>query len=158
MSSENVQSSMNCVVIQLQRELDELLGAKALIKKRMRILRRNLSSLQGEMSPGIARRKYRYSESLVRRKEVGKMRQLQQELHRACRIAFLELGGTATADALYSAIARRGSFSFAEIKQKPTIAILRALTFMAQSGEITCSRTESEPKWTYNSELSTLRS
>ena len=142
---------MNCVVVQLQKELDELLEAKTLIKKRMRTLRRHLSSLQDKTNPKLTRRHYRHSESLVRRKQVGKMRQLQQELHRACRIAFLELGRRATVDSLHSAIVRRGSFSFAALKERPAIAVLRALTFMAQSGEITCSTTDSEPMWTYNS-------
>lgn len=153
MSSEPLQSAVHCVVAQLQMELDELLERKARIKLRMRNLRLRLRSLQRESASGL-RKKRRRSQSLVGRAQAREMRQLQEELHQACRIAFLELGGTATPDALHSAIARRGSFSFATIKEKPIIAIIRTLSAMAESGEATCSPNGSQPKWSYRPKLS----
>lgn len=150
MNSEALHSSIQCVVAQLQRELDELVQRKADIKLRIRGLRRRLSSVQREWTPETSRARYRKSENLARRAQAFKMRQLQQELHRACRIAFLELGGAATPDALHSAIARRGSFSFAEINETPLIAIARTLAAMAKSGEATCNNNGSQPRWTHH--------
>jgi hypothetical protein len=133
-------------------ELDELLERKARIKLRMRNLRVRLRSLERE-SPSGLRKKYRRSQSLVRKAQAREMRQLQEELHRACRIAFLELGGTATPDALHSAIERRGSFSFGTMNEKPVVAIIRTLTAMAESGEATCCPNGSQPKWSYHPKL-----
>ena len=156
--SESLRRSINCIVVivvLLQRELDELLQQKAGLKIRMRSLRRRLSSLRDEASHRTFKmRKYRRSQKTARRAQVGKLRQELAELRRACRIVFLELGGTATPDELYSAINRRGSFSFGRIKEKPIVAILRTLTSMAQPREATCSTNGSLPKWSYDPETS----
>jgi regulator of replication initiation timing len=152
MNSESQESSVQCVVRQLQLELDELLDRKARIKLRMRNLRVRLRSLERGAS-GALRKKHRRSQSLTRRAQADKLRELQEELYRACRIAFLELGGTATPEALHLAIVRRGSFSFAALQEEPIAAIIRTLTEMAQSGEATCSTNGSEPQWRHNQNL-----
>jgi hypothetical protein len=150
---EDLRRSINCIVILLQTELDDLLQQKATNKLRLRTLRRHLASLRNESCRRpSARSKYRRLQD--GRAQAAKLRQAIEELRRACRIAFLELGGSATAHELYLAITRRESFSFAAIKEEPIVAIIRTLTSMAKSGEATCGINGSRPKWTHNTQAS----
>ena len=154
-ASDNLRRSIACIVGLLQGELEALLEQKSTIKLRLRALRRRLSSLPGESPRGPkTRSKYRRSQKAAGRGQARELRQLHEQLRRACRIAFLELGGTATPDQLCSAIIRRGSFSFAAINEQPVTAIRHMLTSMAQSGEATCSSNGTHPKWVYNTDAS----
>jgi len=148
--ADGVRDSLTEVVALLQAELDELLQQKAGIKLRMRNLRRRLGILQaGCVGARSVRRKSRRSGTVARRAQSRKICHLHDELSRACRIAFLELGGTATAEEIYTAIARRGSFVFSLLEEHSIAAIARTLESMAQSGEVACG---SDSRWTFQPE------
>ncbi|HZQ20908.1 MAG TPA: hypothetical protein VFA90_19620 [Terriglobales bacterium] len=148
--------SINDTIALLQAELDELLQQKATIKLRMRNLRRHLGMLKVDSGSAHTRsRKRRRSVTAAHRAENLKIRRLHSELSRACRIALMELGGTATAEELYAAIMRRGSFSFSLLKENPTAAIARALNAMARSSEVVRA---SDLRWTYQPQLANSES
>lgn len=134
---------VNDVVALLQAELDELLQEKEKIRLRMRNLRRRLASSNPRKAARGQSRKLR---NIARHAEGRKVRHLHDELSRACRIAFLELRAAATPEDLYHAIVRRGSFSFALIKENPIALIKRTLISMAESGEVICC---SASDWAY---------
>ena len=140
--------SITDTVALLQAELDKLLQQKATIKLRMRTLRRHLGLLQtASVSTQRRRRKRWRSVAAAHRTETRAIRRLHDELSRACRIAFMELGGTATAEELHGAIARRGSFSFSLLKESPSAAITRTLNSMALSDEVVRG---SGSRWSYH--------
>lgn len=142
--------SINNTVALLQAELDELLQQKATIRLRMRNLRRHLGTLEaGSGSAKHRRRKRGRAVTAAHRAETRKVCQLHDELSRACRIAFMELGGTVTAEELYAAIVRRGSFSFSLLKETPGAAITRALNSMARSSEVLRAL---DSRWTYQAQ------
>jgi hypothetical protein len=145
-----VQGSLSDIVELLQTELDQLLEKKARIRQNMRNLRRRLGILQANSSKEQTTRPIsRRSRNRSRRTESRKIRHLHEELARSCRIAFLELGGTATVDELYGAIVRRGSFLFSLLDENPISAVIRTLTSMAESGEAVCG---ANSRWTYKSD------
>ena len=141
-----LQRSLASIVVSLQSELDELLLHKARIKLRMRTLRRRLGVLQAGSDRNAASRRWPKKAKSMQAREMSRS---QEKLWRACRIAFLDLGGTATAEELYSAIARRGSFSFAATGNNGVTAIVRTLSALVQLGEVSCSINDSDQKWTY---------
>jgi hypothetical protein len=145
-----LERSLNSIAGMLQAELDEALQQKVNIKLRMRSLRRHLGILEAKSNgKSASRAKFHRARSAVRRALAQEMSRAHEELWRACRIAFLELGGTATPEELYSAIARRKSFSFAAIGDEALIAVRRVLNSMLQSGEVVSSAANSPPQWTY---------
>lgn len=145
--SHGPRNSLNDTVALLQEELDELLQQKAAIRSRMRNLRRHLSILQTDSASAQHPRRKRWrSVTTAHRAQTRKIRQLHDELARACRIAFMELGGAATDEELQAAIVRRGSFSFALVKENPSAAITRTLHSMAQSSEVVPA---SDSRWSY---------
>jgi len=139
-------SPLNEIVELLQTELDELLQQKARIRQQMRNLRRRVSILRANN-----KRTARRSRSRDLRAASLNERHLLSELARACRIAFLELDGTATPEELYSAIVRRASFSFSLLQGNAIVAIERALSSMAQPGE---SVRGLESQWMYRADAS----
>jgi hypothetical protein len=150
--SNELTGPLNCIVGVLQTELDQLLQQKARIKLRMRNLHNRLSVLQADSRKKkrrISRTKSRRPPNATRRARAQQIFHLHEELARACRIAFLELGGSATPDELYAAILRRGSFSFPAIENKPTVSISHVLVSMAQSGEAVSSNEGSQSRWAY---------
>ena len=66
-------------------------------------------------------------------------------LSRACRIALLE-SSTASLEEIRERILRRGSFSFAE-SASADAAIIHALDFMVEIGEIRCVEIANERRW-----------
>lgn len=148
-SSDTLQRSITHTAGQLQAQLDELLQQKARTQLRLRSLRRRLSILQDP--PGRKKlKKQRRPRNIAGQRESRKLRQFHEDLMRACRIAFLELGGTAKPHELCSAIIRRGSFSFEAIKTEPVLAVIRMLTSMAHRGEAICIASGSEQNWRLN--------
>ncbi len=66
----------------------------------------------------------------------GRTRHPRPALTRACRIALLEAGGTATPDEIRRLIVRRGSFSFSFAAHGSADAVIvRTLELMVRSGE-----------------------
>lgn len=65
----------------------------------------------------------------------GRSKHLQAGLTRACRIALMEAGGTASPDEIRTRIVRRGSFSFAD-SAFADAAIIRTLNSMTDGGEV----------------------
>jgi regulator of replication initiation timing len=144
------QGSVNEIVDLLQAKLDELLQQKAAIRLHMRNLRRRLGILRANSNNGRATRpNARRTRNQAQRAESRKVCHLHEELARACRIAFLELGETATPDELYAAIQRRGSFSFSLLEEKPESAVLRILTTMGERHEAVRG---SNSRWTYKAD------
>jgi hypothetical protein len=90
--------------------------------------------------------KSRRLRNVTRRAEAREMCRFHEGVWRACRIAFLEVGGTATPKELYSAIVRRGSFSFGVHDGDAITAIVRTLTSVAGAGMAICG---SDSRWTY---------
>jgi hypothetical protein len=76
----------------------------------------------------------------------GPARHVKGELTRACRIALIEVGGSASADDIRGRIVRRGSFSFAD-PGSAEVAILRTLKFMSDSGEVRRLEVNSQSLW-----------
>lgn len=154
--SNGARGPLNDTVALLQAELDELLQQKARIKLRMRNLKRHLGIVEtGSGSARTRRRKRWRSVTAAHRAETRKICQLHDELSRACRIAFMELGGTATAEELCAAIVRRGSFSFALLKENPSSATIRTLHSMARSSEVVSA---SDSRWSYQPQLANSES
>jgi hypothetical protein len=151
MRFDELMRSLNSIVVELQAELDETLQQKASIKLRMRNLRRHLGMLQARAySKSTSRGKSRRSQNAAAHAQARERCRLQENLWRACRIAFLELEGTATSEELYYAILRRGSFSFTTSGADAVTDIVRTLTSVASSGEVVSSTNNSERRWTYN--------
>lgn len=154
--ANGVQNSLNDTVALLQAELDELLEQKATIRLRMRNLKRHLGIVEaGSASVPVRRRKRWQSVTAAHRAENRKLRRLHDELSRACRIAFMELGGTASAEQLCAAIVRRGSFSFSLLKERPGAAITRTLNSMARSSEVVRA---SDSRWTFQPQPENFKS
>jgi hypothetical protein len=65
----------------------------------------------------------------------GRSKHLPAGLMRACRIALMETGGTASPDEIRTRIVRRGSFSFAD-SGFANAAIIRTLNAMGDDGEV----------------------
>jgi hypothetical protein len=65
----------------------------------------------------------------------GRSKHLPAGLMRACRIALMETGGTASPDEIRTRIVRRGSFSFAD-SGFANAAIIRTLNAMGDGGEV----------------------
>jgi hypothetical protein len=152
--SNDLSGSLNCIVGLMQTELDDLLQQKARIKLQMRNLRHRLGILQAgsRKTNRTSRPMARRPPNASRRAQARKICHLHEELARACRIAFLELGGIATPDELYAAILRRGSFMFPAIQNKPTVSISQVLVSMAQCGEATSSNQGPQSRWTHHPE------
>lgn len=152
--SNELTGPLNCIVDMLQTELDQLLQQKARLKLRMRNLRNRMRILQADSrkEKRISRAKPRRPPNATRRAQIRQGCRRQEKLARACRIAFLELGGSATPDELYAAILRRGSFSFQAIDNKPTVSISHVLDSMAQCGEAACSPEGPQSRWAYQPE------
>lgn len=132
--------SVQSVMSLLQAELDRLIAQKTELERRRRSLYRRLDTL---LEGPSRRRPYgvgalkssrlcahpRYASESARDSW-----RVHNELRRACRIALMEAGGTATADEIYSHIVRRDSFCFTSLKE-PIPAIVRTLSLMAEAGE-----------------------
>jgi len=92
--------------------------------------------------------------STPRRRLVGQRRScisdrpehLPAGLTRACRIALMEAGGTASPEEIRASIVRRGSFSFAD-SGFPDTEIMRTLTVMTERGEVRRLETGSRSVW-----------
>jgi regulator of replication initiation timing len=150
MRFDELTRSLNSIVVSLQAELDEALQQKASIKLRMRNLRRHLGMLQARAhNKSKPRGKSPKPQNVDTHAQAREMCRLQEKLWRACRIAFLEFGGTATSEELYSAIMRRGSFPFTASGNDGVAEIVRTLTSLARSGEVVCNTNSSQRKWTY---------
>jgi hypothetical protein len=78
----------------------------------------------------------------------GWSRSLKVALTRACRIALLEAGGTASTDDIRRLIVRRGSFTFPlATYEAADAAIIRTLKAMTHSGEVRGLAHVSESLW-----------
>lgn len=67
-------------------------------------------------------------------------------MQRACRIALMEAGGTASLDEIRDLMIRRGSLAFVESGSSDS-AILQTLIRMRVSGEVRCLDNHSRPVW-----------
>ncbi len=76
----------------------------------------------------------------------SKMSAAKSRMRRACRIALLETDEPATVDEIYSRIAQRESFSFANAYQA-TAAIRQTLNLMTAQGEALIVDTNPRPRW-----------
>ena len=150
-----LQVSVQNIVTQMLVEMDELAKLRAeLGRRRRRLLRLRYSLRQeGGRSVGFAAgglKSPRLQNYVNRtRAKAQKSRRLHNELRRACRVAFLEAGGVATPDQIYSLIVRRSSFSFADIGEEPAAAITRTLRIMAQAGEARCITSDLNCAWKF---------
>lgn len=152
--SNDLPGSLSCIASLLQTQLDELLQEKARIKLRLRNLRHRLSILKASSKnkKRTARRDVSALRSnAIHRTQARRTFRLQEELARACRIAFLELGGSATAEELQAAILRRGSFSFNALEKEPIVAINHILVALARSGEAISGNERPQSRWAYQS-------
>jgi regulator of replication initiation timing len=149
--SNDLSGSLNCFAGSLQTQLDELLQEKARIKLRMRNLRHRLGVLRAssKKKERAARAGSHLRSIAIRRAQARPTCDLHEELARACRIAFLELGQSATAEQLLAAILRRGSFSFNAIENNPLVSINHLLISMAQRGEAISSNEGTQSRWAY---------
>jgi hypothetical protein len=68
------------------------------------------------------------------------------QLRRACRIALMEAGGTASLDEIRSRIVRRGSFSFPDSGLSESV-IVQTLDSMAASAEVRCQQNGAQLVW-----------
>jgi hypothetical protein len=141
------------VLTLLRAELDELAGRKAELERRKRkLLRLRYSLLAGALrSPAFGAgslKSPRQRKRVERAKSnARKSRRQHKELTRACRIAFLDAGGSATPDQIYWLIVRRRSFSFIDLDEEPASAIARTLHLMAETGEATCITNDPNSCW-----------
>ena len=71
---------------------------------------------------------------------------LLARMQRACRIALMEAGGTASLAEIRALIVRRGSFAFSASDSFHS-AILQTLTHMGVSGEVRCLKDHPQPVW-----------
>lgn len=136
--------SLRSVVGNLQNEIDELLEQKAAILRRTRNLRRQLREKRAELEEQLI------AESIRNRRPVGHraftrpspnhaedaQRDVYDDLMRACRIALMEAGGTATPHQVQSLIERRGSFSFARVPESASDSVQQILDIMYRAGEL----------------------
>lgn len=140
----------------MQAELDKLTERKAQLRRRMRGLRRMLKVFPAKPARNLASepdclkpRQPRRLRQTLKRAEGRESRQLCDKLKRACRIAFLEAGGTATPDEICSSIMRRNSFSFTSADEPPAVVIIRILNLMSQTGETQCVSSDQYSFWRY---------
>jgi len=118
-------------------ELQQLFEQRRAIKRRMKSLRQALRGLQqgvggaAQSSDAVAvsaePRDATTTPDLRCNSRSEHSPRGGSRLQRACRIALLEAGGTASAEEIYLRILRRGSFSF-RYRESPVIAIARVLT------------------------------
>jgi hypothetical protein len=81
----------------------------------------------------------------------GRTRHPRPALTRACRIALLEAGGTASPDEIRRLIVRRGSFSFSFAAHGSADAVIvRTLELMVRSGEARRIKPLSQSLWQLN--------
>jgi hypothetical protein len=156
-----VSGPLSSVANQIQTELHELVTRADDLRQRIRSIRKVLRGLQDMANPssfesGAARstwpranadsvvngRIHRYSPSISRRTP----RREAVSLERACRIALMEVAGSASIEEIYGRIVRRGSFSFTNLKHaKPPLAeVLHAMTC---AGEVRCLRNGARWRW-----------
>lgn len=144
--------SLNHLANLMQKELDHLLEQKAGLRRRMQKLRRMLLQLRGKPQNASAKNKSSSNSRRARAaaREKGRIRrELYEQLWRACRIAFMESGGVASPDHIYTLVKRRGSFSFEALEEEPMAAIDRTLTLMLYAGEAERTGDERNPVWRY---------
>jgi hypothetical protein len=133
----------------------DLLTRRAEIKRRIRCLQQVIQGLRDlatsatfngcdTAAPARANKRTRHgNNSKPRGRTVGPMRpplpgrskHLPAGLMRACRIALMETGGTASPDEIRMRIVRRRSFSFAD-SGFANAAIIRTLNAMGDDGEV----------------------
>jgi hypothetical protein len=154
-SAPQASLSHACSIVNLlQKDLDDLIRQKIDVRRRIRSLSRKLreqSSPTALSARGRAThaQKFRQISTTVGRPRGRKSERLQFELTRACRIAFMDAGGTATPDQVCFSIERRGSFSFIDLDEKPIDLVIRILNFMAETGEAKCASSDPHSPWTY---------
>jgi hypothetical protein len=123
-------------------ELQQLLEQRREIRRRMKSLRQALRGLQqgvgagsteiAEAGPSQPPQPTPHDPS--RNSRFDHPPRGRSRLQRACRIALLEAGGTASPEEIYMRILRRGSFSF-RYRESPVAAIARVLTTL-DAGEV----------------------
>jgi hypothetical protein len=79
----------------------------------------------------------------------------RSKLDRACRIALMEANGSASAEAIYDRIARRGSHDFASYK-RPLRAILLVMSAMVNRGEASLVNDAGRRSWRWGTEKTPL--
>lgn len=148
-SSDDPHESLNNLARLMQNELDHLLEQKEGLRRRMQKLRRVLHELRGSRDSSSSKvsksRRWRTAD----REAARKHRALYEQLWRACRIAFMEMGGVASSHQIYALIKRRGSFSFGALEEEPMVAITRVLNLMAHAGEAERIGDQNNPTWRY---------
>jgi hypothetical protein len=146
-ASAALRESLSEVTKLVQTELQGLLERRIAIRRRTRSLQQVLRGLQQgvggdslyDLSTEVPLAKTPCaSERQAGRNVVRPRRPPSNDacvsLRRACRIALLEAGGEASPQQIYSYIARRGSFSFANLEYAGG-TIVQMLHIMAKDGE-----------------------
>jgi hypothetical protein len=152
---DRLHASVQNLVILMRSQLDELVRRKAdLGRRRRKLLRLRHRLLCGaRRSPGYGAGALKSSRlrNYVKRASAGarKFQRLHNNLRRACRIAFVEVGGVATPDQIYSLIVRRCSFSFIDVEAEPADAIVHTLNVMAKAGEVQCLTSDPNSAWKF---------
>ena len=150
-SSHDPHEALNHLAQLMQKELDDLLQQKASLRRRMQKLHRVLRQLRVGRDSSASNSKPSKSNkaAVVDREKARTRRALYEQLWRACRIAFLEMGGIASSHQVYELIKRRGSFSFDALDEEPLAAITRILHLMANAGEAERTGDQNNPTWRY---------
>ncbi len=132
---------------QVTAELRSLLAQRSRVMKRVAELRRvvcrleelygqeEVSSAPADSEPGLPR-----VEADPAKADPG------FALHRACRIALMEIDGPASASGIYGRIVRRGSFQFSSAAP-PLATITTALNEMVNQGNAEIVVSGDDPRW-----------
>jgi hypothetical protein len=131
-----IQNSLGEVVKLAQTQLHDLLTRREEIGRRIRNLRQAVGGLESVPSePALDRAIIRGLAVGSRSHTRGRSNQACLNLKRACRIALMEVGETASPEEIHSRIVRRGSFTFGDA-DFALPAIVRALHAMAYAREV----------------------
>jgi hypothetical protein len=131
-----IQNSLGEVVKLAQTQLHELVTQREEITRRIRNLRQAVNGLEsGPSEPGLDRSIIKGLAVGSRSHTRGRSKQPYLNLKRACRIALMEVGETASPEEIHSRIVRRGSFTFGDA-DFALPAIVRALNAMAYAREV----------------------
>jgi len=162
-SSATRESAVAETVKRVNAEAFDLLIRRAEINQRIRCLHQVMKALQElaanrtlnvcvaahhapVASPVNQSTPHRYSVVWMRSPMPDRSQHLPAALMRACRIALMEAGGTASADEIRARILRRGSFRFADSGLADT-AIIQTLNVMTDGGEVRRLEAGSQSMW-----------